>query len=229
MKKSRGKKIGTIISFVVFFAAFWLISCQNRRCNFCDDSVPNWGECLGTVSFITDRTWIVGNQEWSDAVTATNCNKETFNSVRIPHSREKRNFFADCRSNGDYGDLFSWCAVVRFKDILCPDDWRVPTRRDFIILDRALGGTGRNRRDIDHPTGYVISKYVNYWGASFGGSTGSENAVRHRGEKAYYWTQSKRCEFAGYGFRLWEGVDVISPRRSSNKGFGKTLRCVRNI
>jgi uncharacterized protein YjdB len=76
----------------------------------------NLADGIGTASFISDKTWTVGNQVWSDNVTATECQKTTFLGNTVQGA-----FRSDCRSNPGHGDLFSWCAVIRYQDVLCPD------------------------------------------------------------------------------------------------------------
>jgi uncharacterized protein (TIGR02145 family) len=124
--------------------------------NRCNTGSSGWGKSLGKVSFKTTQTWKVGNQEWSDVVTAINCQKETFVGMlslendtthertllrRLGAGDSNIYFNADCRKNQGFGDLFSWCAVVLYQDQLCPKDWRVPTADDFWELYVALGGT----------------------------------------------------------------------------------------
>jgi uncharacterized protein (TIGR02145 family) len=127
--------------FIATICCRLFVACENSK-KLCSFQTPKWGDSLGTVGFATSETWKIGNQEWSDAVTATACNKTTFDGG------EKTNFNADCRSNPNQkGDLFSWCAVYRFQDQLCPAPWRVPTKKDIIELDIALGGTGKRQED----------------------------------------------------------------------------------
>ena len=115
-----------------------------------------WPSALGNVSFATDSTWTIsGNdifQIWSDAVQTDYCsNKTSFRGgLNVKENNEYIDnewvhFYVDCRSNpGQKGDLFSWLAVYELRRELCPYPWRVPTVQDFIDLDIALGGTGRN-------------------------------------------------------------------------------------
>ena len=60
------------------FAAFFVIAQFVLGQNECNDTIPGWGENLGEITFKTNRTWIVGNQEWSEVVMATACQKETY-------------------------------------------------------------------------------------------------------------------------------------------------------
>jgi len=189
----------------------------------CNPNTPGWGNNLGRVSFATNQTWAIsGNgitQVWSDAVTATACQKTTFNGG----CWETRSFNADCRSNpGRRGDLFSGCAVVRFARQLCPPPWRVPTVRDFLNLDIAMGGTGDSRTDID----FVTSNYVGRWGGAFGGWALSEGRLFGQGSWGYYWslsesvaTDARSLAFATRG--------SIYPQGWKHEFAGLTLRCIR--
>jgi len=174
---------------------------------------------LGTVSFATDNIWPISghgiSQIWSDAVQATGCgNKTTFFGTR-----------ADCRSNPDFkGDLFSWHAVSRYKNELCPPPWRVPTRQDFINLDIALGGSGG--RTNDNPT--HLEKYLNIWGGEFGGVASPFNGqlgIQHY--QGYYWSQTQLAGTEVFNLRIHHHGFVDSQNRSL-KDPGYSLRCVRD-
>jgi len=185
-------------------------------CNF---NTPSWGESLGTVSFYTDNEWIIeGNgifQIWSDAVTATACQKEAFNGGSL----EFQDFNADCRSNPDFpGDLFSWCTVVRFADQLCPYPWRVPTHENFINLDIAMGGTGYLRTDLD----FVNTNYVTRWGGAFGGWSNADGTLNGQGFWGFYWSRSEDGALLPF-----DTNGNINPQSWGNRDGGLTLRCVR--
>jgi len=186
----------------------------------CNSNVPGWGESLGTVFRGTQEWTITGNgitQIWSDAVTATNCQKTTFAGGL------GGNFNADCRSNPSFpGDFFSWCAVVRFMDELCPSPWRVPTQQDFIDLDIAMGGTGNNRMDLN----FVNANYITLWGGAFGGLSLSNGALTVQGNRGLYWSQAEGDATNGSNldFRTF---GELCPQCGDNKGNGFSLRCVR--
>jgi uncharacterized protein (TIGR02145 family) len=184
----------------------------------CNTNTPGWGNNLGTVRFKTSEIWKIGDQEWSDVVTATNCQKETFDGG----TNNPANFNADCRKNiTGFGDLFSWCAVVRFARHLCPAPWRVPTVRDFIQLDEALGGEGERRRN-DSKT---LVEY-NIWGGGFGGFCDADGTLNDQGFGAFYWAISENR--AGRGSRLnFFTNGYISPQGWDSKALGHMVRCVR--
>jgi len=192
-------------------------------CNF---NTPGWGESLGIVSFYTNNKWTIeGNgifQIWSDAVTATACQKTSFDGGY--HRGTIQNFNADCRSNPNFpGDLFSWCAVVRFTNILCPYPWRVPTAQDFRDLDIALGGTGGVRTDLD----FINANYINRWGGVFGATCyACGSGVQE--QRALYWSQTNANFVMGRGILLtFRTTGQIFPEGFCNKRNGRSLRCVR--
>jgi len=204
------KKI--IISFFALTLSFGVFA--QRGCN---NNTPGWGESLGTVSFASEKTWKIGDQTWSDAVQATSCNKTTFRG-------KSRKYNSDCRSNPDYpGDLFSWCAVARFKEVLCPDGWRVPTQQDFIDLDKAFGGTGVNRYSLDFIP-FITENYIARWGGTYGGGCISDGMLWQQGLFANYWVHSARG-----GLLLRFGTNgYVNPQIRLRMCNGFTLRCVRN-
>jgi uncharacterized protein (TIGR02145 family) len=186
----------------------------------CNNDTPGWGEYLGTVIFKTDRTWKVGNQEWSDVVVASACQKTTFSGGSWGNQN------ADCRSNPGYGDLFSWCAVIRFQDELCPDGWRVPTEKDFAILDMELrkGGDGSS----SYTDTLVRNKYLELWGGTYSGYCGTDGQLGGQGWSAYYWTQAEHSENHNHGFRMnFHSDGYIFPQGWLSKDNGFALRCVR--
>ncbi|MDR1951163.1 MAG: fibrobacter succinogenes major paralogous domain-containing protein, partial [Bacteroidales bacterium] len=138
------------------------------------------------------------------------------------------NYNADCRSNPDQkGDLFSWCAVYRFQDLLCPDGWRVPTGEDFKNLDIALGHTGENG---DRDIAFINSHYLetSVWGGNYSGHCGSDSSLRYQDARGLYWSQSEADADTTKGYSLDFGAaGFIYPQIAYGKYSGHTLRCVR--
>ena len=224
----------TITLFFAIIVSLGIFAQQNdtiamRGCNF---DTPGWGKSLGVVSFHTDSMWvIVGNgirQIWSDAVTATACQKEAFDGG-FEHRAflEFSDFNADCRSNPGFpGDLFSWCVVVRFADVLCPAPWRVPSKQDFIDLDIAMGGTGNDRSRVSQT---VTKGYVSRWGGAFGGVSEPWGSLYAQGVLGAYWSLTEGTISGAHCFSfttIARGRRTISPQAYGLKHFGFSLRCV---
>jgi uncharacterized protein (TIGR02145 family) len=194
--------------------------------NGCNFETPGWGASLGTITRGTQIWTIEGNgisQVWSDAVQATNCDKTNFNSGGY-HSQRLN---ADCRSNpGQKGDLFSFCAVIRFQDELCPAPWRVPTEQDFRKLNMALGGQDFILSPGNSHTDEVIrDKYLNDWGGSYGGLSHPEGTLEWQNLFANYWSQS---DIPTAGVILNFSVYGAYNMSFSVKYLGYALRCVRD-
>ena len=185
----------------------------------CAVDVPSrWNSVFGTTSFATTQTWTVGSQEWSDAVQATDCNKTSYSGS------------LDCRSNPGYkGDLFSQNAVYYYKNQLCPEGWRVPTTQDFIVLDKALGGTGTNNQNNT----VLRDSYLNTWGGVYGGYCNKDGTLNYRGSQAYYWSQSKDSSVPYRAYALYFTSDgIVNPWASyplEYQYFGNSLRCVKDV
>jgi len=201
--------------------------------NNCNLNVPGWGADSLGASFATTNTWtIVGTggrpaQTWSDAVIATACaNRTTFDGGTTD------NFNADCRNsvgnNNFGGHYFSWCAVMRFADQLCPAPWRVPTREEFEILHQNLGYTlaapGTNNPIIANTyMGTANSANGGLWGGSrFTGWSGSITDPF-----SDYWSQSEFDAAAAHGL-TFNATSVISLQNATIKSSGFALRCVRD-
>jgi uncharacterized protein (TIGR02145 family) len=181
-------------------------------------------DLLGKVTFKSNTVWTVPaangvlKQEWSDVVMASGCKKDSYNG-----GNSTTGFLADCRQNPNYGDLFSWEAVNQFGNQLCPDGWRVPTMQDFIDLDKAMGGTGEYRQDLE----FVNSKYISseVWGGVYGGRCLTNGSLGNQGSNAFYWSQTEEG-LGARGLNFGTGGD-IGPQGSMTKSNGFTLRCVR--
>jgi len=195
------------------------------------DQLPNG---IGTASFLTDRTWLVGEHEWSDVVMASNCSDRT-SFIGMSGGQGVRISYINCRSNPGFGDLFSWCAVVVNRNILCPDGWRLPTLTDFIELDRALGGDGETRPRFGvamDPS--ILNRYVNEWGATFSGNVGANGDLGGQGGEVYYWKITEyEANSAGYfglrraGYNPAHALGNVFVRGAGSTGIGMTVRCIR--
>ena len=172
---------------------------------------------LGTITFKSSQTWKVGNQEWSDVVMATGCKKNDYKG----YDNSIHKFHADCRQNPGHGDLYSWEAVNRYGEYLCPDGWRVPDTADFRALDIALGGTGKSQSS---PT--LLLEYFTVWGATYGGRCDEDGKLLNFGSDALYWSKPAQSPSFGYYLQLFSNNRIV-PQNINHKFFGFMLRCVR--
>ncbi len=174
---------------------------------------------LGNINFISSQTWVFGGQTWSAPVNASACQKTTYNGG------SSGNYNADCRSNmgGSAGHLFSWCAVVRYANMLCPSPWRVPTTSDFANLDQSLGGSGVSK--YNNPP--HLNNYYTYWSAE---NTyvcdGNGGYLTNEPYAAQYWSSDETVAD-------WSNWLRVTPNYSVDigaghmKSWGQLLRCVK--
>ncbi len=204
----------------------------------CNANVPGWGEGgLGEVSFKTDKTWTVAGKEWSDAVITSKCNTKT--TFAVGANGDIGNYNAECRSNPGYGDFFTWCAVIRYQDVLCPDGWRVPSKEEFVELDIALGGTGMHRQTtIEDLNATYLSPEV--WGGKFNGGCGldmsGEPIIFSQGKVGTYWAATEYSLGNGYvtyfsdANEEWGDPALVEPDSFMNfMDGGQGLRCIKTI
>lgn len=202
----------------------------------CAEGTPRFGESLGTVSFLSDRTWTIEGSElvWSDAVQAS---VATGRTVFQGSDQSATTHYCDCRDgNTGYGDFFTWCTAIRFRNELCPDGWRIPSTADFVELDIALGGTGVNRTAYDntYAASFITPNYVERWGGGYGGNCAAVkpmygSQVQAAGYVAYWigrdveGTDIGKAKHLGYV----KGSGYVYVDQSVSKGAGEMLRCVR--
>ena len=228
---------------ISFFAL--VLSVGGFAQNVCNDSTPKWGESLGVISFRTDQTWVVEDQEWSDVVMASACQKDTFDGgkdvevIIFSNVRNRKGeniggminiwgtFNADCRSVENYeGSLFSWCAVVRFQEQLCPAPWRVPTDKDFETLMNVINA-GESRYSFNRK---IFDRYSNIFGASpneWRLGDGQLSKWFPENSSSTYWSKTELYnEYQAYILLIIaNGYSTVD---RFNKKYGVSLRCVRD-
>jgi hypothetical protein len=170
------------------------IRARRIRIDGCNADVPGWGMSLGVIDLGAEITveykglFRSVTQTWSAPVTASNCRKATFDGG------SGMNGNADCRSNpADWrGDFFSWCAVARFGQALCPYPWRVPTQQDFVDLAWALApkghGDGHGTYHMDEMERREFHReFLIKWNGVHHGFSDRSGKVYEQGRFMYHW------------------------------------------
>ncbi len=226
-------KISADTVWITIYQPKEIAGCVNNTFGF---GALTWG---GNADIETKTHTIIGTvdgksvtQVWSGHVAATGCGTASAFDAGSTGS-----YKSVCAKNSSvaYGDLFSWCAVACYANILCPAPWRVPTKDDFIALDKALGGTGKDRRAIA-ANDAVLLKYEatsgtagQFWGGPYSGYVNyNNNRTLNSGTYAYYWSQTNHSADNAYCFdRAKSSSSYISPQNGLQKYRGFALRCVR--
>ena len=121
---------------------------------------------------------------------------------------------------------------MKYANILCPGDWRVPTQQDFMDLDILLGGTGEIRLIGPDENGWTGTgtdqKYTGTDAGTWGGARWNANAsYLSGGEYSDYWSSSENS--AGGACRLFYDASRGGPQNYVPKNLGFALRCVKDV
>jgi uncharacterized protein (TIGR02145 family) len=167
---------------------------------------------LGTVGFTSTDTYTRNGITISAPVTATGCQKSTYNGGEWPPHN------ADCRDNPGYdGDLFSWCMVVQYANQLCPSPWRWPTVTDWRIY-----------ADFATPNGPGTTNnfYAGMDGWTYNGFAQADGSLSALGSRSMHWTSSEYGMYSAYALQVESGGNL--PDYTPPKGTGVNLRCVQD-
>jgi hypothetical protein len=144
------------------------------------------------------KTWVIGDQTWSDAIRIPECNKASF----IKSETEP-----DCRSYTEGGNTwyyYNWEYVSRYAAKLCPSPWRMPTKEDFDILTE------------NKSTGFP-----DIWG--YGGRANA-SAMENVSVHGNYWSSTENSSQTGN--QMYYGSSGIFVGRFI-KFYGDQVRCVK--
>jgi uncharacterized protein YjdB len=213
-------------------------------------------EVFSKAEFKSDGVWTVGNLVWSDVVVIKDVEKDiddfegATGGGMEPFGGGPKYNYADF-ATGEHGDYFSWCALRQYGDLLCPDNWRVPTSADFQAMDVFFGRPGQNRyatsigydRTVLDDMNATIAKYQRDWGlrdssgrlvevaAMFGLGPIDYFNQQDLGN-TYYWAMNMTGQptdpgFASAGYTVFS-LARIEPIQSTMISSGMILRCVRD-
>ena len=185
----------------------------------CNSSTLN----LGTVSFTagTEIT-ITGNnisQIWSRPVTATGCQKTSYNGG------SNNNYNADCRTNPNYaGDYFSQCAVVRYAEKICPPPWRVPSRADMEDLLFASGATSIDFVDQT----FIANKMIGTWASQWSNFCSKDGDLLYSdATQAAYWCTGYMCGLKFTSYNEYNDPNKVRACWGIIPYWGNSVRCIK--
>ena len=132
-----------------------------------------------------------------------------------------------------YGNLYNWYAVNDTRG-LCPEDWHVPSKDEFIVLTDYLGGTsvagGKMKSTGTIAGGDGLWDEPNVGATNESGFTAlpsgyySSEGFKHLGSTGYFWSST---EIQAWG----QFLDVNSERLiqiPSNKSSYYSIRCIKD-
>jgi uncharacterized protein (TIGR02145 family) len=167
------------------------------------------------------QTWTIGTQTWSAPLqkAQSGCTNATDLGTANPPT------VAYYRSTGLYsgsGYLYNWKCVSEQAANLCPSPWRVPTKEDFITLDKAFGGNGLSEAP---GSSYVSTHILQSWGGIPGGHADG-NGISWIGNGGGWWSTNEENTTHGnlYHFNV-SGTKY--PDGYLVKRYGSQVRCVK--
>jgi uncharacterized protein (TIGR02145 family) len=166
------------------------------------------------------QTWKIGNQLWSAPIMKRP--KDCMATTDFKQSNPPVNaYYRLSKLYSGSGYLYNWKCVIDVAQQLCDNGWRVPTKDDFVALDKALGGTGGKQ---SQGASKVVANYINVWGGVYGGYIKAAELV-YSGASAYYWSSTERETTSAYSLQF--GGDYIDPQYYNSKSYGFQVRCVK--
>jgi uncharacterized protein (TIGR02145 family) len=183
---------------------------------------PSFGTFTDTRDGQTYKTVTIGKQIWM----AQNLNYKTKGG-----SWCYEDSLSYCRK---YGRLYNWNAAKK----ACPAGYHLPSRNEWDILDKAVGGervadkklkskSGWNRIDDNNASGNGTDVFG--FSALPGGCRFYAGGFYHASGYGYWWSTWESNVSDGYaGYREMGGDDGYGciPECLYNKDFGYSVRCV---
>jgi uncharacterized protein (TIGR02145 family) len=145
-----------------------------------------------------------------------------------------------CYDEKDYncnthGRLYSWQTAT--LDSICPSEWRVPTKQDFLILLEQIGVDtttliGRQKgslgENLKAPSSWTKNNSTNEFNFSAlaSGWHQDNNGYNNLGTKATFWTSSSNTISLKWSLIIENNGDVNLLENIYNFHF--SIRCIKN-
>ncbi|OWV06235.1 fibrobacter succinogenes major paralogous domain-containing protein [Fibrobacter sp. UWH1] len=163
----------------------------------------------------TYKTVKIGNQTWM----AENLNYKTKESVCYGNKD------ANCK---EYGRLYTWGGAQN----ACPAGWHLPTKEEWEILLKNVGGKETAGRALKSRHGWNDdgNGFDNYgFSALPAGGRLSYGYFYYAGRNAYFWSASQYEGIGDDAYRMGlYYVDEFARMDYSSKNYGYSVRCLQN-
>lgn len=129
-----------------------------------------------------------------------------------------------------YGRLYDWEGA----NCACPPGWRLPTAADWMVLFDHFGGlnvAGGNLKEAGtlhwREPNSGASDISRFSALPGGGRRNTGGTFHGLGLFGAFWTGTERGDEDAWAFYLGYHYPEVSMRESSSKGFGYSVRCLR--
>jgi uncharacterized protein (TIGR02145 family) len=181
-----------------------------------------------TIPNITDTTQWQNNTTgaWVDGAAVMSSTGSTASTSYLNN---------DAANNAKYGKLYNWYAVSKTTNgnkNVCPTGWHVPTDAEWTVLTDYLGGesvAGGKMKEVGNTSWYFNPEATNtslFTGlpGGFRGTNGNYSYIGHYG---YWWSSTEHSTYDAW-YRYLGYYDGSASRTNDNKGFGLSVRCLRD-
>jgi len=146
-------------------------------------------------------------------------------------------------NNGQYGNLYNFAVVESTKNI-APDGWHVPTDEEWLTLEKEIGMSADETQSLgwrgNKEAEKLTSLYSEGWpegtalfgtdefgfNAKPGGCRVFNGQTNYQGSMSFWWTASTNGNEAWY--RYIDANQIRIFRQHTYKGYGMSIRCVKN-
>jgi uncharacterized protein (TIGR02145 family) len=184
----------------------------------------------------------IGNQIWMSSnlnVCKFRNGDEILEAKTIDEWREadeKRipawcNYENKAKNDSEFGKLYNWHAV-NDKRNLAPENWRIPSDKDFEVLSNFLGGAEYSGKLLKHTTDSKKKIERIKQSLCFNSFPGGARLWSHEfcaiNEYAFYWTSTEYNNYFAWHRVLINNYETFCRVNQGGKGFGMSVRCILN-
>jgi len=200
--------------------------------------VSQLGNSTGTKA-ASMKTWQITSydqsvkQLWSDYLEYNGNNKTDMSNTNYNGYDEINGDL--CRNKeGLTGNLYNWWYVTIHAAKMCPAPWRVPSKEDFVDLDKAFGDNGGETYHDE----VQLQRYMDEWGAVYTGNIRADTqsyvyTPTDAVPMSMCWSISPYEDNDNWAYyMLLTSVGGVNPQHfesSQGKVGGRTVRCVRDV
>ncbi|MBQ9029685.1 InlB B-repeat-containing protein [Candidatus Saccharibacteria bacterium] len=112
---------------------------------------------------------------------------------------------------------------------ICPKGWTLPTKDNFVSLDKAFGYSGENRTGgtAQWNASYANTNYsAGYPGMALAGRYYSDYPNLYSGQSAAYWSSTTASTTHAYYLDFGTGSTYLYPQNQVSKFLGASVRCI---
>ena len=187
---------------------------------------------------IGDQTWMAENLRYDGDIPLGTI---TTTSTEVAYRYNPNN---DASNVATYGYLYNWTAAMNgdsSSDVnpsgvqgVCPIGWHLPSDAEWTQLADALGGIDNASAQLAGKSNLwsigILTGSLNFNASGFGALPAGHYLDTYYGfgESAYFWSSTEYNSTSAYDRSIYHN-NASMDRNGNSKGFGYSIRCVKNI